>query len=173
MPYLGSTLFVTTLALLFLLSLFAALILAYALMRGSVERAAGAADDRPKTALLVGLPLTAGALLLLIALAHGGGPARGLALFLGLCTLAVALIGLSGFALKIGAALPARVDLEAPYRRVARGAAVLLVACAMPVFGWFVVLPLSISLGLGAVVLGPRRAAHRAVPGGAYHVPAQ
>lgn len=174
MPYLGSTIFITTLSLLFLLSSFAALILSYALFRQRVERAAAAADARPKTALLLGLPLTAGTLLVLVGLANGGGPARGLAVFLAMGALGAALVGLSGFALRIGAALPARADLEAPYRRVARGAAILLVSWTMPIFGWFVILPLSLALGLGAVVLGlfARRAAPHPVSAGAYHVTA-
>ncbi len=154
MPYLGSTLFVVTVVLLILASLLGAMLLASALFGSAVERTARACEHRPKTSLLVGLPVTTIAALFCAALSKGPGPARSLATVLGLGLASALILGLAGVALHVGAKLWSRYDVDRPYRRLVRGAIVVELAAALPIFGWLLVFPLLASMGIGALVIG-------------------
>lgn len=154
MPYLGSTLFVTTVVLLVLLSLLGAMLLASAFFGPAVERTARACTSRPKTSLVIGLPITTIASLLCVGLLKGGGPARALGTVLAFALATALVIGLAGVALHVGAKLWSRYDVDRPYRRLLRGAIVVELAAALPVLGWLFVFPLLASLGIGAIAVG-------------------
>ncbi|MFO0554614.1 MAG: hypothetical protein U0271_39925 [Polyangiaceae bacterium] len=151
MPYLGSTLFVSTIVVFSLVSLLATLLLGLALFRPFVERVARASHSRPKTSLLVGLPITLLLAGVLAACARAGGLGRGVAIVLGASALTVLFIGLTGLALNVGAALSAA--REPQHRLVLRGALVLELAMALPLFGWFILTPLFTIWALGASVI--------------------
>ncbi len=168
MPYLGSTLFVTTVVVLVLTSLLGAMLLASAFFGPTVERTARACATRPKTSLLVGLPSTAVAVLFCAALLNGPGAARALGTVLGLAVACALVLGLAGVALHVGASLWSRYDADRPYRRLLRGAIVVELSGALPVLGWLFVFPILAAMGIGALAVGlvsrsPSRAAYGAL----------
>ena len=61
------------------------------------------------------------------------------------------LVGSSGLAAQIGFGLANPADEAQPWRRVLRGGAVLGLTFVFPLIGWFLVLPLSLILGVGAL----------------------
>ncbi|HUM14012.1 MAG TPA: hypothetical protein VLT82_23890 [Myxococcaceae bacterium] len=132
---------------------------AVALFRPAVERAHGTYATRPLAATLAGL----GALLpvggVFVVFARAAHP--GVKLVTGailMVPLLLALVGSAGLADRIGAGLPSGVDRQQPWRRVLRGGAVLALLFVVPVLGWFLVFPLTLASGLGAMLL-PHRAA--------------
>jgi hypothetical protein len=58
--------------------------------------------------------------------------------------------GVSGLASMLGARLASPVDLERPWKGTLRGGLVLAFSCLLPLLGWFIVMPCSVLLGLGA-----------------------
>jgi hypothetical protein len=63
-----------------------------------------------------------------------------------------ALIGSAGLARHIGLGLSAPVDAIQPWRAVLRGGIVLGITFLLPLVGWFAVLPLTLTLGVGAFI---------------------
>ena len=83
-----------------------------------------------------------------------GGAAILILLFLaGLC-------GATGIAAQIGTGLGKPGDEEQSWRRVLRGGGVLGLTFILPLGGWFLILPLTLMMGLGAAVI-PGRPANR------------
>jgi|TARA_B100001971_G_C18222418_1_gene558100 Na+/melibiose symporter-like transporter len=68
--------------------------------------------------------------------------------------LIVSFAGTSGFARLIGTRLPSPSDQGRPWKGVIRGWVVLFLSFLLPVLGWFVILPGTLVIGLGAAVLG-------------------
>ncbi|MBA2481435.1 MAG: hypothetical protein H0V44_12295 [Planctomycetes bacterium] len=135
-------------------------LVAFALFRGSVERASARISRRPATCTLVGLVI----LVPIIALILNGQAQGGAALLAGIAAfllMAAALVGSAGVALRVGAGLASPVDAEQPWRRIVRGGLALLFSCIIPGLGWFVIAPLVLAAGFGAIVLArwvsPRR----------------
>jgi hypothetical protein len=155
MPYLGSTLFVLTLVAGLLVSMGGFFLLARALAPRLTAAAQERWERRPVLSTLVGLPLGG------VALAISGvllkaplPPVKLLGLLALAALLAVALTGASALAARIGAALPSSADTGGEWRRTLRGGAVLLTSFLVPVLGWFVLLPIALFGGVGAIVLG-------------------
>ena len=61
--------------------------------------------------------------------------------------------GVSGLASMLGARLASPVDLERPWKGTLRGGLVLAFSCLLPLLGWFIVMPCSVLLGLGASLI--------------------
>lgn len=61
--------------------------------------------------------------------------------------------GVSGFATSIGRRLASPVDTEKSWMATLRGGIVLELSYLLPVLGWFVILPASITIGCGAAAL--------------------
>jgi hypothetical protein len=61
------------------------------------------------------------------------------------------LVGSSGLASQIGFGLADPADEAQPWRRVLRGGAVLGLTFVFPLIGWFIILPLSLMMGIGAL----------------------
>lgn len=150
MPYLGSTVFIAAIACLVLLTLLGSILLASACFGRFVERAAAAAGDRPLQSLAIGAPLLAATLLVAAALLRGAPPAKLLGAVAALALSGACIVGLAGVALRVGSSTSAGSPVSSVHRRVLRGAAIVELAAMLPVFGWFVVLPLSLAIGLGA-----------------------
>jgi hypothetical protein len=131
---------------------------AVALFRPAVERARLTYATRPVAATLVGLLAFVPVALVFFVFAKAAGhPA--VRLVTGgmiMVPLVLSLIGSAGLADKIGAGLASPVDEVQPWRRVLRGGGVLALLFAVPLLGWFAMLPLTLASGLGALFL-PRR----------------
>ena len=83
-----------------------------------------------------------------------GGAAILIVLFLiGLC-------GATGIASQIGTGLSQTGDEDQSWQRVLRGGGVLGLTFILPLAGWFLILPLTLMMGLGAAVI-PGRPANR------------
>lgn len=76
-----------------------------------------------------------------------------------LLSLLLAFVGSAGLALRIGKGLKAEIDEKSPWRRSLRGGLVLGLSFNLPLLGWFVVLPLTLISGFGALVLARRESA--------------
>ncbi len=98
---------------------------------------------------LVGTPLVALGLGLLQA---GSAPAKVAGFLLATTAAFGGLLGSAGLCRQIGAGLPSPADAAQPWRRVLRGAVVLALMSLLPFAGWFLVLPLALSSGLGAAL---------------------
>jgi hypothetical protein len=61
------------------------------------------------------------------------------------------LVGSSGLAAQIGFGLANPADQAQPWRRVLRGGMVLGLTFVFPLIGWFLILPLSLVMGVGAL----------------------
>jgi hypothetical protein len=130
---------------------------AVALFRPTVERAHRTYATRPVAATLVGLVALVPVLGLFAVFARAAHP--GVKLVTGallLVPLVLSLLGSAGLADRIGAGLAAPVDDTEPWRRVARGGAVLALLFVVPVLGWFAILPLTLASGLGVLLLPQR-----------------
>jgi hypothetical protein len=71
-------------------------------------------------------------------------------MFLGLYGMA----GISAFAANLGRNLPSPADLDRPWKATLRGGIPLELTWVLPVVGWFILLPLSLVVGVGAATLG-------------------
>jgi len=81
-----------------------------------------------------------------------GGPAAKLFLlpFVALGALSIA-PAFAASSLYIGGRLPDPSDVSSPWRRLVRGATALGLSWAVPFVGWFLILPATLAVGLGAV----------------------
>lgn len=130
---------------------------AVALFPRAVERAHRTYATRPVAATLVGLLALVPVLGLFAVFTRASHP--GVKLVTGallMFPLVLALVGSAGLADRIGAGLAAPVDDSQPWRRVARGGAVLALLLVVPVLGWFALLPLTLASGLGVLLLPQR-----------------
>jgi hypothetical protein len=78
------------------------------------------------------------------------GPLRSLVFVLAAATLLISMIGSAGLALRIGRNLCVGADT---WPQALRGGVMLALVFITPLLGWFVVLPLGLASGLGAVIL--------------------
>lgn len=120
--------------------------------------------------LLLGVPLAAVGFGLLQA---GTGPAKATGFLILAATFCAGMLGSAGLCRQIGTGLPSPADATQPWRRVLRGAVVLVMLFLLPFLGWFAVLPLVILSGLGASldVAWRRRRQPRAMPAPAIEAP--
>lgn len=132
---------------------------AIALVPGTVNGTRLAYTTRPGritiTGLLIGLPLV-----VLGAALVNGAPHPGLKLLgAGIASLPIllGLVGSAGLSECVGHGLMHGDDAHNPWRRSLRGAVVLALTFLLPVIGWFIVLPLTVFSGFGALVFATRR----------------
>jgi hypothetical protein len=139
--------FIALIAVLF--GLFAS---AAALFPRAVWLAQRAAEESPGRSLLIGAVNTVFVLAIALTLLGSGGPILS---FLGGTVAAAGLaglaIGLAGVATMVGKRLTRQAS---GLSEILAGTAVLSLASATPIFGWFVVLPGFVFLGLGGFILG-------------------
>ncbi len=98
---------------------------------------------------LIGAPLVTVGLSLL---QEGNAPAKAAGFLLASVAVLGGLLGSAGLCRRIGSGLPSPADATRPWRRVLRGAVVLALMSLLPLAGWFLVLPLALSSGLGAAL---------------------
>jgi hypothetical protein len=113
-------------------------------------RAKATLEQRPWRALGLGLLVSLTAGLLSVVMMAAPNPLAKLAgMALAFLLLFVASLGASGVALMIANRIQPLDPNLSPFRTLARGSAIVVVAAIMPAFGWFFVLPLLIILSLG------------------------
>ena len=136
------------------------------LARGLWSSRVALAAERFERGLVV--PFVAGLPIALAAFVAGavaaklpGGGGGALAVAIGCAFFAFSSVGASGLATCVGRRLASRVDEGSPWRATLRGSVVLVLACLVPLLGWFVILPAATVAGAGAAALAlvPRRAA--------------
>jgi hypothetical protein len=138
----------------FLLSLQGAWLLCRALWPNRVRRAAEQCRGRRIVCLLLGIPVTAIVLGLAIAIARRGGtPGQIIGWSIASLFALYAGTGMSGFVTFVGERLASPADSLRPWWPTVRGGAALELACLFPVIGWFVLLPATLMLGVGAITL--------------------
>src|SRR5258705_13372327 len=123
-----------------------------------VDRSRQRIKRAPFQQFLLGLALTVPAAAGGIALLNAPSPAfkfPGAALLMILVL--SGLIGSAGLAAQIGAGLASPADQTQAWRRVLRGGSVLGLTFILPLVGWFLILPVSLIMGVGATLRSMRR----------------
>lgn len=100
-----------------------------------------------------GLPLTAGMVFAAAALGNLGPPGKISAVIVVCFYLILANCGVAGLATTIGERLASRIDAGQPWRATLRGGIVLELAYLLPILGWFLILPVSMTIGCGASLI--------------------
>ena len=162
MPYFGSTIFIVSLVCLFLLSLAGAMLFATALLGEKLTRASHVLAERPTRSTLVGLLVGGTSFLVVALLSKGGGGLKLLATLIAAAWVAAAVAGLAVVARHLGDRLSQPNDPL--LRRLVRGIVVLELAASLPLFGWFLLFPLTIAAGLGSVAMAALRRKPREEP---------
>jgi len=147
MPYTGIVLTILSIVFGAFLILLAHWLVAIGLFSKTTQLCEAEFRRRPVRCLLVGI-LTFGILMaFLLGLA---GKAGGGVLIIASIPLLMSFIGSAGIALRIGSDLSRTRE---PWRRGIRGATMLGFCCITPGLGWFIVLPLALAAGFGALLL--------------------
>lgn len=124
-----------------------------ALFPQSVTRTAHICQDKLWLSFVIGLPF---AILLVICVGiFSKMPEGSGGIFSILCIavfLLLANLGFAGLASTIGARLPSPRDLERPWLSTLRGGVLLELSFVVPIVGWFLLLPVSLLIGVGAFV---------------------
>ncbi len=130
---------------------------------GMVAGVADSCDAGLVKSFWVGLPISASVVFLAGAIGkHMGGVGNVCAVALVCLYFVYAHTGVSGLVTLIGRRLPSPSDAERPWRTTVRGGIVLELSCLLPILGWFVILPMAMIIGCGAVTrafLKPRKSA--------------
>lgn len=156
MPYLGTTVFVSALAVLLLASLTAYFLLVRALAPTFVARGAASARARPVASFSLGLFSCLAAFIAVAVLLNAAqGPLKLFGVMALSLTVGFVLAGLAGVAEGIGTSLA--FSPASPSKALARGSVVVLGSAALPIVGWFVVAPLAVLVGTGAGLFALRR----------------
>ncbi len=149
MPYLGTTAFFLTIGLTLLLATLAYWLLLRAVFPRLIEGSAARLAARPVLVTTVGLVgCVTGVLVVVLLLAL---PIKAPGLVLG-TLLAAGVLGAGVVtAERVGASLPRRHDES--WTPTLRGGLILLAASHLPMVGWFLLAPLSLAAGSGAVLI--------------------
>ncbi len=100
-----------------------------------------------------GLPLTAVMVIAAAALGNLGPLGKISAAAIVCLYLILANCGVAGLATAIGERLPSRIDAGQAWRATLRGGIVMELAYLLPILGWFVILPASVTIGCGASLI--------------------
>jgi len=151
LPYLGSTVFFISLFGALFIALNGYFLLVRSLAPDFVEGAATRLRRRPiLTPLFGGILGSAAAIASIVLLSAGPGVAKLAGTILAVGVLALALAGTTGLCAIIGEGLSSPSDEGRHWFRCLKGGVVLELTFFLPLFGWFVVLPIAVLGGLGA-----------------------
>lgn len=150
-----------TLVIVGLLAAFQGLwLLAAALWPARVAGASDACERRAGLCFLVGAPISLIAIILIAIVGKTlGGPGQFLAFTITSLLVIYSQAGVAGLVTHVGRRLRSPVDVDRPWRATLRGGIVLALAFLLPIVGWFLILPVSAIIGVGATTLARR--AHR------------
>lgn len=119
----------------------------------TVANAAAVCQNGLVKSFFAGLPMTAAMGIGAMALGNLG-PAGKIAAAAVVCFyLMIANCGVAGLATTIGERLPSRVDAGQVWRATLRGGVALELSYLLPILGWFVILPVSVTVGCGACLI--------------------
>ncbi|MDZ4860738.1 MAG: hypothetical protein SGI88_17320 [Candidatus Hydrogenedentes bacterium] len=124
-----------------------------ALFKKMVKQASIEYEQHPLRATFVGLVSGAPLFGISLALLNSAAGLKFVGVVLLSVVLLVGLVGSAGLARLVGARLASATDASFPWRRVLRGGIVLSITFVLPIVGWFIVLPLTLASGFGAVVV--------------------
>lgn len=126
-----------------------------ALLPMRTERARAALAARPLRVFGIGLGVTVpwAGIAIALMVAGQGGPVGLLGVVIGLAWLLAALAGLATLATHVGSA---GTSGDAPWWATTRGAACVALTWMLPVVGWFILLPATLALSLGCLLVGRR-----------------
>ncbi|HEY9785548.1 MAG TPA: hypothetical protein V6D17_09125 [Candidatus Obscuribacterales bacterium] len=100
---------------------------------------------------LVGLPITA---LAFLGVVSSGGKNGSIGDLTALAILTIYMVyanaGVSGIATLLGERLPSPADKERPWRATVRGGIILELSYLLPFVGWFLIWPVSLTIGCGS-----------------------
>ncbi|MGE0129597.1 MAG: hypothetical protein AB7U82_16080 [Blastocatellales bacterium] len=102
---------------------------------------------------VVGLPVTVVMIFAAAALGNLGPPGKIAAAATVCLYLMIANCGAAGLVTAIGERLRSPVDSAQPWRATLRGGVALGLASLLPILGWFVILPVSMTVGCGASLI--------------------
>ena len=141
---------------------------------GAVARSQAVCERGLLRPFLVGAPAAIGVALAAAMLGNMATPGK-IAATVWVCFfLVLASCGAAGLATRIGAQLASPADAAQPWRATLRGCIVLELSYLLPILGWFGLLPISLTVGLGALLLAlvrrPGRAAIGEAPAAGYVV---
>jgi hypothetical protein len=157
MPYFGSTLFFVAVLGGLIVSLTGAVLLSFALARKHVTQGAVTLVERPFLSVSIGAPLGIGLFFAIAVVGNLGPLGKGLAFLWASLAVGLAVSGLAAASARVGQALATSTGGDLSDRNVRSGALTILFASLLPFFGWFVVLPLAVFGGVGALVLSAVR----------------
>ncbi|HMN96681.1 MAG TPA: hypothetical protein PKC43_09575 [Phycisphaerales bacterium] len=106
--------------------------------------------------IAIGLAISLPWAVLAAVLLSRGGPIGLLGAILGIAWVLLGLLGCGGLALRAGGARAETADAPRWWLAL-RGAVVVTLTWALPLAGWFVLLPLTLAIGIGCVVTARRR----------------
>lgn len=128
-------------------------LLMWALFPGAVRGAQAQAGPRPLRSLVAGAAVTGPGLVATAVLGNLPGPAKPASGLLFALLFLYAFVGVAGLAGHVGARLPSPGDAARSWLPTLRGALVLEGACGLPFIGWFVLAPLALVAGAGALTI--------------------
>lgn len=151
MTTIGDVLAVVGIVITVVVSLWALVIVVSVLFSKRVQRAQTRMEQAPVKTLLLGAAMSLILGIIVAALLNQPNPLGKLIgwIIYSLMLIAAA-IGLSGLAGLLARRLTALEPSLSPYGALSRGAVICVVAGMLPVFGWFVVAPLTLFASLGA-----------------------
>jgi hypothetical protein len=102
---------------------------------------------------LIGLPATIAMIGAAAALSNLGPPGKVTAVAIVCFYLIIANAGVAGLVTMIGQRLSSTADVGEEWREVVRGGIALELSYLLPILGWFVILPVSMTIGCGACLI--------------------
>lgn len=106
---------------------------------------------------VAGLPVTVVMIFAAAALSNLGPPGKIAAAAMICLYLMVANCGVAGLATAVGERLASSIDSQQPWRATLRGGVALGLASLLPILGWFVILPVAMTVGCGASLISMLR----------------
>ncbi|HRI86976.1 MAG TPA: hypothetical protein PLJ47_03435 [Candidatus Hydrogenedentes bacterium] len=124
-----------------------------ALFRRAVKGASLAYEAHPYRVTIIGAVVAAPLFVAGLALLNSAAGLKLVGAILVSGLLLIGLLGSAGLARLVGMRLASATDQHYPWRRVLRGGIILSITFVLPIIGWFVVLPLTLVSGVGAIIV--------------------
>lgn len=118
-----------------------------------VAQAGHTMQTMPGRSFIIGLVNALFFLVIAAVLAQGGDGGGLLALLLVLALLALAAVGLAGLVMVLHQRIYPRAENAAGMQLLVKTAVLLVAAALLPILGWFVLAPILLLVGLGAVIM--------------------
>lgn len=127
-------------------------LMARGLWPGTVTAARDLFERGLLRSLALGLPVVMAVILTTALVSRAGTPGKIAAVGLVCFAIMIAACGVAGLATLIGERLSTADDVGREWSATLRGGVILALTWLLPVLGWFVILPLTMTAGLGAAL---------------------